>query len=70
MAFVRRFIVQDRDSCSFLGFEDGDVVPVKLVKEAALFDSQESAALTALNWCDHGCVIFCFFIQTKEEQSA
>lgn len=61
--FVRRHIVQDRESCLFLGFEDGDISPVKLVKHAVQFDTEEAAILTALGSCDSGYIVFTFFIE-------
>ena len=61
--YARRHIVQDRESCLFLGFEDGDIAPVKLVKNAVKFDSEESAILTAMGFCDAGYVVFSFFVE-------
>jgi len=64
--FARRHIVQDRESCLFLGFEDGDIAPVRLIKNAVQFDSEEAAILTALGFCDAGYVVFSFFIEASE----
>ncbi len=63
MTFARRHIVQDRESCMFLGFEDGDISPVRLVKNAVRFDTEEAAILTALEQCDSGYVLFSFFVE-------
>lgn len=64
--FARRYIVQDRESCLFLGFEDGDIAPVRLVKHAVKFETEEAAALTAMGSCDAGYVVFSFFIQVED----
>lgn len=64
--FSRRFIVQDRESCLFLGFEDGDIAPVRLVKQAVQFDTEEAATLTGLGNCDAGYVLFSFFVEVEE----
>jgi len=64
--FARRHIVQDRESCLFLGFEDGDIAPVRLVKHAVHFETEESAILTALGFCDAGYVLFSFFVEVSE----
>lgn len=64
--FARRYIVQDRESCLFLGFEDGDISPVPLIKHAVQFATEESAVLTALGWCDAGYVLFSFFVEVGE----
>jgi len=64
--FARRHIVQDRESCLFLGFEDGDIAPVRLVKNAVKFETEEAAVLTALGPCDAGYVIFTFFVEVEE----
>lgn len=64
--FARRHIVQDRESCLFLGFEDGDIAPFKLVKNAVVFDSEEAAILTALGVCDAGYVLFSFYLEVEE----
>lgn len=64
--FQRRFIVQDRESCLFLGFEDGDIAPVRLVKQAVKFETEEAAALTAMGSCDAGYVLFSFFVEFEE----
>lgn len=61
MDFVRRHIVQDRETCQFLGFEDGDIVPVRYVKNAVRFDTEEVAILTALEHCGAGYAVFTFF---------
>ena len=61
-AYQPRWIVQDRETGLFLGFEDGDIAPVRLVKYAVQFETQENALLTALNWCDAGYVVFEFFV--------
>jgi len=64
--FVPRHIVQDRESCLFLGFEDGDISPVKLVKHAVRFESEEAAIQTALGFCDAGYVLFSFFVESED----
>ncbi|HZX31563.1 MAG TPA: hypothetical protein VFF03_09445 [Rhodocyclaceae bacterium] len=64
--FARRYIVQDRESCLFLGFEDGDIAPVRLVKHAVKFETEEAAILTALGICDAGYVLFSFYVDTEE----
>lgn len=64
--FARRHVVQDRESCLFLGFEDGDIAPVRLIKHAVVFESEESAVLTALGFCDAGYVLFSFFVEVGE----
>lgn len=64
--FARRHIVQDRESLLFLGFEDGDISPVPLIKHAVKFETEESAVLTALGWCDAGYVVFSFYVQVDE----
>jgi hypothetical protein len=61
--FARRYIVQDRETALFLGFEDGDIAPVRLVKNAVKFDSEEAAVLTALGSCDAGYFLFSFFVE-------
>lgn len=66
MAYVRRHIVQDRESCLFLGFEDGDIAPVRLVKNAVKFETEEAAILTALGVCDAGYVLFSFYVEEGE----
>lgn len=63
--FLCRHIVQDRESCLFLGFEDGDISPVKLVKHAIQFETEEAATLTALGSCDSGYVVFTFYIEVE-----
>lgn len=63
--FVRRFIVQDRESALFLGFEDGDIAPVRLIKHAVKFENEEAAVLTALGICDAGYLVFSFFIELE-----
>jgi hypothetical protein len=65
MNFERRHIVQDRESCLFLGFEDGDIAPVRLVKNAIRFDNEEAAILTALEQCDAGYVLFSFYVPSE-----
>ncbi len=64
--FVRRYIVQDRESALFLGFEDGDIAPVRLIKHAVKFDNEEAAVLTALGICDSGYLVFSFFLEVDE----
>ena len=61
MEFERRHIVQDRETLQFLGFEDGDIAPVKLIKHAVKFDTEEAATLTAIEQCSGGYVIFTFY---------
>jgi len=63
---VWRYIVQDRESGLFLGFEEGDIAPVRLIKQAVQFDSAESAALTALQCCDSGYLVFPFLVEVVE----
>jgi hypothetical protein len=65
--FSRRHIVQDRESHLFLGFEDGDIAPVPLIKHAVKFETEESAVLTALGWCDSGYVLFSFYLDIGDE---
>jgi hypothetical protein len=64
--FARRHIVQDRESLLFLGFEDGDIAPVRLVKYAVQFESEDAAIQTALCFCDAGYVLFSFYIEIAE----
>ena len=66
MGFRRQFIVQDRESLRFLGFEDGDLAPVGLIRDAVKFETEESAALTALGVCDSGYVLFSFFVESDD----
>ena len=64
--FGRRHIVQDRESGLFLGFEDGDISPVRLVKHAVMFETEEAAVLTGLGNCDAGYVVFSFYVEVTE----
>ncbi|MBS1157770.1 MAG: hypothetical protein H6R15_189 [Proteobacteria bacterium] len=65
--FVRRYIVQDRESGLFLGFEDGDIAPVRLVKQAVPFETAEGATMTALDHCDAGYIVFPFYLEVNDE---
>lgn len=61
-----RYIVQDRETGLFLGFEEGDIAPVRLIKQAVRFNSVESAALTALQHSDAGYLVFSFLVEVVE----
>lgn len=61
-----RYIVQDRESGLFLGFEGGDIAPVRLIKQAVQFPSAESAAITAMQHCDSGYLVFAFLVEVVE----
>jgi len=66
MPFVRRHLVQDRETGLFLGFEDGDIAPCRLVKYAVVFECEESAVMTAQQFCDSGYLLFSFFVEVEE----
>lgn len=65
MAFARRYIVQDRETGLFLGFEDGDIAPCRLIKYAVRFECEESAVMTGQNFCDSGYLLFAFYIEVE-----
>jgi len=63
MAYERRWIVQDRESCHFLGTgDDGDIDFFPYVNRAFQFDDEESAALTGHAVCGAGFVLYQFYI--------
>lgn len=47
-------VVQDHETGGFLAPADGSVRVVRLIRDAGEFDDEESAVLTAADWCDYG----------------
>lgn len=48
------YIVQDHETASFLAPGNGTVVFVPLLRDAGEFPDDETAVLTALDWCERG----------------
>lgn len=51
------FVVQDHETGGFLAPDEGSVRVVPLIRNAGEFDDQESAVLTAADWCDMGFTV-------------
>jgi hypothetical protein len=51
------FIVQEHETGLFLAPGNGSVVFVKLLRDAGEFPDDESAVLTALDWCEQGFTV-------------
>ncbi|SMC29985.1 hypothetical protein SAMN02745857_04329 [Andreprevotia lacus DSM 23236] len=58
------WIVQDRDSGLFLFPDDGTVGFTRMVNDAGLFDSEEAAVETAIDFLDRW-LIFSFFVREE-----
>jgi len=51
------YIVQDHETGGFLAPDSGSVRVVSLIRHAGEVDEQESAVLTAVDWCDFGFTV-------------
>lgn len=66
MQLERCYLVQDRETCQFLGLDqDGDMSLVTLLSRAFRFDNAEEAALNGLALCSEGYIIFFCFVETE-----
>jgi hypothetical protein len=51
------YIVQDHETGQFLAPVNGSVGFVQLVRNAGDFEDHETAALTAMDWCERGFTV-------------
>lgn len=66
MDLQRCYIVQDRETCGFLGKgEEGEWDAVPYINRAHRFDCAEEAALNGLAMCSEGYIIFFCYVEPE-----
>jgi len=69
MDLRRCFLVQDRETCSFVGKGvDGELDLVPYLNKATRFDNAEEATLNGLCLCGEGYVLFFCYVEVEEFQ--
>lgn len=64
MDLNRCYLVQDRETCAFIGREpDGEMEFVSYVNRAHRFDCVEEAVLNGLAMCSEGYVVFFCYVE-------
>jgi len=69
MDLRRCYLVQDRETCAFIGKGlDGEFDLVPYLNKATRFDNAEEAALNGLCMCGEGYVVFFCYVETEDQE--